>query len=134
AARQVRALLGRAHHRLEVVLLIGGLVLDPQRLEVRSARAITGLEETPRTRRGIPRERAAGLLRVVAPQIERGLLDVELQIEESVIPVRFATALQIRPSGIAVAECERRPGRPEQCARAPQRILAALGQGEPPLE
>ena len=42
--------------------------------------------------------------------------------------------MEVFPGGIAVAECERRPGRPEQCARAPQRILAALGQGEPPLE
>jgi hypothetical protein len=134
AARHRRTLVSRACHRLEIILLECGLVLDPQCLEVGPPRPLVRLVEPPAARDCLVRESAPALLRPSAPQIQRRLLDVELEVQQLVTCMGRARTSQIAARTVEIVKRERRPRRVKARTCAPERILPALSKQEVPLQ
>jgi hypothetical protein len=132
--RRSRALLGRAQHRVHVILLVRSLVLDSERLEVRGPRTIVRAEKAPSALGGLVCCDPSTLAALAAPEIEYGLLRIELEVQQLVAGMGPARPGEICPRAVAVVARERGSRRLEERARPLQRLLRALGEQKPPLE
>jgi hypothetical protein len=134
AARHRRALVGGTRHPLEIILLEGGLVLDSQRLEVGPPRLLVRLVEQSAQRDCPVRERAPLLPVPTTPQIQRRLLNVELEVEKIVTRVSRPRTSQIAAGTVVIVERERRRCRAEERPGALERVAPALGKQQVALQ
>src|SRR5436309_4902629 len=123
APRDGRAPFGGQRHRLRIVLLIGRFVFDAQRVDIEASRALAELDHPLSTRCRFMRECTPGVSVPVAPQVDRGLLDVEFQFEETVTPIALASLREICPRSIDFVQRE--------TPTSPPRGERALGPAKP---